>query len=136
MSRSHPLSRAVVALGLLTAAGCAVSTTTTASVAGRPRMEWSNNRLDAVEIASAQVQTAWDAVSRLRPNFMSSTRASFHQEPRVVYLDGMKLGTLGELRHIPAVSIREIRMMSGVDAYLRYGPGHSGGVIEVITRAP
>lgn len=65
----------------------------------------------AAEIAAARVLTAWDALSRLRPNFLMMNRAAFRVEPRIVYLDGMKLASLSEVRTIPAAQVREIRML-------------------------
>ncbi|HEX2716631.1 MAG TPA: hypothetical protein VHM67_03065 [Gemmatimonadaceae bacterium] len=38
-------------------------------------------------------------------------RAAFRVEPRIVYLDGMKLASLSEVRTIPAAQVREIRML-------------------------
>ena len=114
-----------------------LATTACTSTAGarletRPRLEWNSTSISAPEIAESRAQTAFDAVNRLRPGFFG-TRASFHNEERVAYLDGMKLGSVAELRTIPASRVSEIRMLSGVEATLRYGSGHSGGALEVVT---
>ena len=104
--------------------------------------------LTAEEIAGASVQNAYEAVQKLRPQFLASrgavsTRASVtpgaEADPRntragvVVYIDGVRAGDARVLHSIPTTSVIEIRYVSGVDATTKYGTGHGGGVLEVKT---
>jgi len=50
-----------------------------------------------------------------------------------VYLDGMRLGDLEELRNIPAAHVQSIRRLSGSEAQFRFGIGHSEGALLVST---
>ncbi|HEU4995641.1 MAG TPA: hypothetical protein VFT29_12525 [Gemmatimonadaceae bacterium] len=69
----------------------------------------------------------------------SSTRDTLRSELGApagiqVYLDGIRMGGLGELKRIPAQGIHSIRHYTGTEAQTRFGPGHSDGVIAVSTR--
>lgn len=128
---SRRLVSTLVTALILSAAAC--TGTAGARVETRPRLDWSSTSISAPEIATSSAQTALDAVNRLRPGFLDAPRASFRQQARVVYLDGMKLGGIAELRTIPASMVSEIRLLSGVEATLRYGSGHGGGALEVVT---
>jgi len=55
-------------------------------------------------------------------------------EPRlIVYLDNMRLGTVGELRNLPTTGVVAIRYYDPSQANLRWGAGHSHGAIQVLT---
>jgi len=55
-------------------------------------------------------------------------------EPRlIVYLDNMRLGTIGELRNLPTTGVVAIRYYDPSQASLRWGTGHSHGAIQVMT---
>jgi hypothetical protein len=49
-------------------------------------------------------------------------------------LNGVSAGDLNELREIRVSDVKELRFLPTAQAHARYGPGHEGGVIEVITR--
>lgn len=88
-------------------------------------------------VAAPEITNAYEAVRRLRPTFLkqrgptSITQAD--SQPLVVYLNGVPAGGVAFLRTIPATDIRSIRHLNGQDATTRYGTGHGGGVIEVVT---
>ena len=52
----------------------------------------------------------------------------------VVFVDGMELGTVFELRSIPARDVHEIRFLTSSEATYRYGDGYMAGVIQVTTK--
>jgi hypothetical protein len=55
-------------------------------------------------------------------------------EPRlIVYLDNMRLGTIGELRNLPTTGVVAIRYYDPSQANLRWGTGHTHGAIQVLT---
>ncbi len=101
----------------------------------------SANVLTAAEIATTDALNAYDAVSLKRPFFLKSrgprslsmSAPGQTSEFPVVYLDNMYYGELESLRLIPVINIREIDYLDFNDANLRFGTGHTGGVILVLT---
>lgn len=98
------------------------------------------------EIARTTLVNAFDAIVRLRPEYLgyhwakqdsldAPTRradTSDRQTP-TVFIDGYRWGGLIVLRSIPARGIREIRYYHGAEVPIRYGPGVSA-VIDVLTQ--
>ena len=98
----------------------------------------SRNLNTRVEIEGSRANSAWDAVVKLRANFMASRGANslmlkVNKEP-TVFLDDVEYGNLGTLKQIPASSVAEIRFIEGWNAETKFGPGHAAGVIQVYTR--
>lgn len=85
------------------------------------------------EIQRANVSSAYDAVERLRPTFLHSTRGAAGYGERRVYIDGVYVGGLSQLRLIPAMTVREVQYLSGVEATTRFGTGNSGGALLITT---
>lgn len=122
-----------------------LSSTACASVgpsAARPNHSRSSTRqtgaysavpLTASDIERAGAGTAHDAVARLRPTFLSWTRGSTHVA-RTVYVDGVPVGGVEQLRGIPASVVREIRLLNSFEATARLGTGHSSGAILISTK--
>lgn len=130
--------------GLLLAGGCASSPRTDDE--GRPsapRRGGQNliTELEIVQAADGGLETALDVVERLRPSMLrarAGTRAAGQNETTpgpMVYLDDQRLGETPQLRNIPFRVIKEIRLISPIDATQRWGTGHWGGVIQVLTRS-
>ena len=94
--------------------------------------------ITAEEIQSASVSTAYEAVQRLRPTFLrgrgQTSITSSGSDLPVVYVNGLRSGSVEQLHTIPAQDVQTIRFISASDATTRYGTGHTGGVIEVTTR--
>ena len=90
------------------------------------------------EIAAASVVTAYEAVQKLRGNFLSNrgkTTILGKSSPMpVVYLDGVRYGEIQTLRNISATQVQSIRLYRAWDAQQRYGNDVMGGVIEVTTK--
>ena len=83
------------------------------------------------------IQTAYDAVRRLRPQFLrkrGSATIAMPQAEIQVYTNGVRRGGPAILREIPASSVVEIRYMNSNDATTRYGTDHSNGAILVTTQ--
>lgn len=120
-----------VTLGLALAWGCG-----SAQRQGGPTRD--RNVLTAMELARVPVETAYDAIQRLRPEFLRSRGKLSLDDPSpplpVVYVDDMQMGGLDVLRTIRVADVHEIRYYSAADATTRYGTGHVSGVIAVITR--
>ena len=82
--------------------------------------------MDELETVS-QYENAWEAVRRLRPRWLGVSP---------VYLDNVRIGDSNALVDIPLAAVREIRYFNAADATTRWGTGHAGGAIEVITTGP
>jgi hypothetical protein len=101
----------------------------------------SQDVLTAEEIRTTDAQNAYDAISLKRPFFLKSrgprslmeSPAGQTAEYPVVYVDGMYYGELESLRFIAVTNIREIDYLDFNAATLRFGTGHTGGVILVLT---
>ena len=88
--------------------------------------------------AHADVATVYDAVARLRPNWLAShgvtsTIASGAGTDRAaVFVDGQSYGDTNSLRNIQAYQVDEIRYYNVTEAGARFGiRAGSGGAIEI-----
>ena len=130
---------AIVLATLLSA--CAAQAPYDARPAPRPRAiaRAGTDPITAAELRGLDALSAYDAIARLRANFLRSRgpttlgRADGGAWP-TVFVDGMRLGPIGELRTIPASDLREVRLLSGAEAQFRFGTGYPAGVILVSTR--
>lgn len=86
------------------------------------------------DIANSRATTAYEAVERARPMYLVSKVDLAPSAEREVYLNGVRLGGLSELRLIPAREVKEIRFVRAIDGGA-YGVGRSGGAILVISKA-
>ena len=121
------------ALALVATACATVPSTRLESSAGL-RSAYAPNLLTASDMSSVQVNTAYDAVQRLKPNFLVSRGASFDR--RTVYLNGARLlGGVENLRAIEASSVRDIVFLSAIEATARFGTGNGAGALLVTTWA-
>jgi hypothetical protein len=128
-------------LGLVAVAvtiGCSHNTGGPSTVSGVPRK---TNILAAAEIVAARADqtTAYDAVARLRPNWLVSHGLSSFDlrsnEYAIVFVDGQRFGTVEALRDIPAYQVARVRYYDVTQAGSVYGiKGGTGGVIEVTTK--
>lgn len=136
---------AIVALG---AAACSSAAPTTSGGGPKP----GPNLITADEIARANVQNAYEAVQKLRPSMLrqrqiasadgqggvrSGSRPSgtgVSAGEVVVYMDNTRVGNVEQLRQISVSSISAVRYFSASEAQTKWGSGHAGGVIEVLTK--
>ena len=91
------------------------------------------------EIEASRAATAYDAIQKLRANFLSYRgETSFNKQNSqpypTVYVDGQEFGPLTSLRSIPASQVATIRLYRSWEATTKYGTGNMGGVIAVTTR--
>ena len=91
------------------------------------------------EIEGSKAATAYDAIQKLRANFLSYRgETSFNQQNSqpypTVYLDGQAFGPINSLRSIPASQVATIRLYRSWEATTKFGTGNMGGVIAVTTR--
>ena len=132
MSVKHLYLIAVAALLGCTPAGGTSNAPGTLTVPRRTDL------LTAEEIVAANANnaTAYDAVARLRPNWLVGHGvAAQGTEFAAVYVDGQPHGDLQSLRNIPAYHVGDIRYHDITQAGARFGiRAGTGGVIEVRMR--
>jgi hypothetical protein len=94
--------------------------------------------LTAEEITNTKAEeaTAYEAVSRLRPNWLAAHGVtSFTKRGTayaIVYMDDQKYGDLNMLKNFKAFQVSEMRYYDFTQAGARFGvAAGSGGVIEV-----
>ncbi|MEQ9399593.1 MAG: hypothetical protein RJQ04_10565 [Longimicrobiales bacterium] len=91
----------------------------------------SANLITAEQLADMQQLDAYQAIQRLRSNWLRSRGGN----PPQVMTDGMRQqGGLDTLRQYRVADIQEIRYMSAGDATNRYGTGFDGGAILITTK--
>jgi hypothetical protein len=120
----------LVALALL--AGCATGGEERERA---PRQQ--QNLLTEAQIHAGTYQTAFEVVQSLRPSWLRE-RARSVTNPQgaevAVYLDGVRLGGTGALRQVRVQNISTMQFMTPSDATTRFGTGHAGGAILILTR--
>ena len=98
----------------------------------------SPNVITAEEIARANVLNAYEAVQKLRPAMFRPRQVSSvngqSKGELLVYVDNNPYGTAETLRQINVGSIALLRYYGASEAQTKWGSGHPGGVIEVVTR--
>jgi hypothetical protein len=90
------------------------------------------------EIQAAAVATAYEAVARLRPEWLRQRGRVSIRDPGagalVVYLNGMRQGGASALEGIAAENVAGMEYLNGSEATTRFGTGHGGGAILVRMR--
>ncbi|HLE56057.1 MAG TPA: hypothetical protein VJB15_03170 [Rhodothermia bacterium] len=131
MVRARMLPVVMIAFSL----GCA-----SASSSGTSGENRKSQVITQKEISSAGMSgTAFEVVSRLRPNFLVSRGQTTISGQSVasypnVYLDGVAFGDINALRNIDSAQIAEIRLYQAWEAQTKFGLGNNGGVIAITTR--
>ena len=104
----------------------------------RPLGTFDSNLITEDEIVASHAATAYDAIHKLRANFLSSRgKLTFYDEASpmpTVYVDEQRYGDFSLLTTIPAEVIATIRLYRAWDATTRYGMNNMGGVIAITTR--
>jgi hypothetical protein len=123
-------------VGLAAIVGCASSS-------GANSTPMRSNILTAEEIANnhADITTAYDALSRLRPNWLAPRGpASFNAQVSnyaSVFVEGQLVGDVTALKDFPAYYVDEIRYYDVTQAGGRFGlRAGTTGAIEVSMKKP
>ena len=126
------LHRAALALTVTAVAACGSAQSTARQSSSTVRK--SEASITAEEIATTPANNVYDAVQRLRPQWLTSTRirGGAPGEELVVYLDGNRYGNLASLRQISVGGVQEVRYYNASEATNRFGTGHTGGAILVM----
>lgn len=124
--------------GRMATAGLVLSLTIACAHAKVERPSGAPNLITEDDIARVRVQTAYDAVVRIQPNFLSrrgqtSLLGTSNPDPNV-YLDDVFIGPVAQLKGIQANDVASIRLYRSWEATTKFGGGNMGGVIEVYTK--
>jgi hypothetical protein len=92
----------------------------------------------AAELAATRATDLYTALRQVRPEFLqprgvSSIHTGSPDYP-AVYLDGVEIGGLDELKNISTVEVREVRRLSAQQAAARTGTNSPGGAILVFRK--
>jgi hypothetical protein len=83
------------------------------------------------EIAGSLASNAYDAVLKLRSNFLMSRGATGLRNGAArlptVFVDGIEHGPVSSLRVIPVSAVEEIRLLRSWEATTLFGTGHMAG---------
>lgn len=122
----------VVALVVASSAGCGASRGTVGAA-------YAAKALRAQELGALPEASAYEAVERMRPQFLwSRPAASDSQQPApapCAIVDGGIPADVHGLRGLMATQVLEIVSIAALDAYQRYGPACAHGALVVTTRA-
>ena len=96
-------------------------------------------------LLDAEIQTGkmpgmnvYDLVAHLRPEYLRSRGANSVRDATpptaVVYLDGMRYGSLEQMKSLSADGVLRIQYLSAADAQTRFGMDHTGGAILITSK--
>jgi len=133
------LRRSLVAALLLVATGACASSGI--SAAGTSSSS-SRSVITEAELQGSGTETAYDAIRRLRPEFLRARPAQSYdlQTDRDVaakapapalIVNGQRAGELSDLRQVAATSLKSVRYYSIEEAKRKFGMQFQGGAIEV-----
>jgi hypothetical protein len=97
----------------------------------------SSNIISRDELTASDAITVYDAVIKLRGNFLTARGRTAGREDfskPSVFLDGVRYGDLDALRNIPVGIVESVRLYRAWEAQQRFGNGTMGGAIEVTSR--
>jgi len=81
--------------------------------------------------------TAYELIQRLRPNWLRARGQVSLGSPEaayaLVYMNEILFGGLMTLHQIPPSQIERMEFIRGIDATIRWGTGHTAGVINIMT---
>jgi hypothetical protein len=127
------MMRIILLAGLVAAVSLSCAPPATA------RASRDSNVITSEEIVASQTTNAYDAVRRLRPNFLNSrgptTINGGGSAYARVYLDRVLFGDINSLKNLSVNGIREIHYYNGPEASGRFGLDNTAGAIEVISSA-
>ena len=94
--------------------------------------------ISQAELMNSSTQTAYEAVRKLRPNFLNyqpqtSVRNVAPGLPQV-FVDEQFAGDLNLLNQLLVTQIESIRFYKPPEAMIKYGTDRTGGVISITTR--
>jgi hypothetical protein len=125
----------VVMAGWLAACGGGPSAS---GVPGQAAPQRASNVVTAEEIQRHGGHDLAEILKILRPAWFRTsptrvTTGAVYVDPIVLYLDGRRLGGLGQMRDIPVTAVLSVRYYSASEAQGRFGLDNLQGAIDVVT---
>lgn len=133
-----PVRHSLAALLLVVSGACASSGTT----AGDSATPSNRDIITAAELPTTGTESAYDAIQRLRPNFLRAHPAESYSlqtnggvsgpapAPALI-VNGQRIGELSDLRRIAATTLKSVRYYSIEQAKRKFGMQYEGGAIEL-----
>ena len=93
--------------------------------------------VDLEEIEESTATNVYDLLTQIRPNWLrgrGNSNLRGGEALPVVYIAGVRQGSVETLRGLSTLGVRELRFIDAPTATMRYGSGHSGGIIQVTVR--
>jgi len=91
--------------------------------------------LTQADLTAANTDNLYDAITKLRPEWLTSRGATSatNSTPTSVdiYMSGTMLGKAEYLRGVRLLDVKEVRYWDAGQASARFGMGHPRGVIEI-----
>lgn len=130
MSR-HAWPTCTVVLAVVVQLGC-VSTQRHPATAGM-------NSIGEDEIEAMHAASAYDVVSRTHSEYFhsrgrQSLDSRIKEIPAHVFVDDTYYGDINTLKTVPASELSEVRFYQSYEAQYKFGSGHMGGVVQLITK--
>jgi len=123
-------------VGYLFALAAVIACASGGTSASAPRVD--RNVIAQTELSSVPTSSLYEAIEKLRPNFLRSRGQASIQtsggEYAVVYMDGRPYGDLGSLRQILSTEVSSVHYYDAPSAQQRFGMISGSGVIEVISK--
>ena len=122
-------------------AGPATASGSSGITAPRPKSGGADLILESEIAARAgEATNALQIIMKLRPQMLRSRGVISPNDPNgeattpKIYVDNVSYGNVESLSNINAAQIKEIQYIKATDATTRWGTGHTGGVIMVVTK--
>jgi hypothetical protein len=118
--------------GLLISTACSSATTS-----GSPTEKRNTITPAEIETASNPGWSAYDLISRLRPEWLRARNAQTLREPDpiypVIFLDDIENGDIESLKDITVSRVASVQYINAYDTTARFGRTYQGGAIMVRT---
>lgn len=125
--------RFVKYLAIIAVVGLIACSSAERSTGDRPNR--STNVLNEEEILQANSSNVYDLVSKLRPKWLYGRGTKSFLSPEasvpIVYVNGVRHGTVETLYNLHVADISQIRYLSASEATTRYGLDHTSGAILI-----
>jgi hypothetical protein len=112
--------------------GCA--STTQQSQSGQA----GGSRLTRTQLESANSNNLYDAIAKLRPEWLSSRGPTSMTDATPtsvsVFMGGTMLGKADYLKQLTVIDVTEVRYWDPGQASARFGMGHPRGVLEILRK--
>ena len=123
----------VLAAAALTFSACSSATTS----GGSPNERRSNITAEEIKQVSNPGWSAYDLISKVRPEWLRARNAQTLREPDpiypIIYLDDIENGDIESLKDITISRVASVQFITPYETTARFGQTYAGGAIMVRT---